>query len=89
MNLPTTPLMLENAALLMQGDTTVSWPLLCDPVSYVLGFLRSYLKAEGLVEVRYSVGDPSHTVELKLDSSALFSGYHWDFLHVPGFEVSV
>ena len=55
LNLPTTPLMLENAALLMQDDTTMAWPMLCDPVSHVLSILRSYLNNQGLVEVSYAV----------------------------------
>lgn len=62
LNLPTTPLMLENSALLMQGDTTMAWPLLCDPVSHVLSVLRSYLNNQGLVEVSYTVsGKIQHT----------------------------
>ena len=55
LDLPTTPLMLENAALLMQDDTTMAWPLLCDPVSHVLSILRSYAHNQGLVEVSYAV----------------------------------
>ena len=54
-SLPKTRLMLENAAFLMQGDTTLSWPLICDPTSRALEWVRTYMKGKGLVEVRYSV----------------------------------
>ncbi len=57
LRLPISPLMLENATFLMQGDNLMAWPLICDPNSRVQGWLRSYLAKEGLVEVRYSVGD--------------------------------
>ena len=39
----------------MQGDTTMSWPLICDPTSRALEWVRTYMKGKGLVEVRYSV----------------------------------
>lgn len=53
--LPTTPLMLENAAFLMQEDYVNAWPLICDPTSRVLDWLYQYKRDKGLVVVRYSV----------------------------------
>ncbi|XP_052089132.1 uncharacterized protein LOC127725852 isoform X10 [Mytilus californianus] len=52
--LPTTPLMLENAAFLMQEDYVNAWPLICDPTSRVLDWLYQYKRDKGLVVVRYS-----------------------------------
>jgi hypothetical protein len=34
--LPTTALMLENAAFLMQEDYVNAWPLICDPTSRIV-----------------------------------------------------
>ena len=53
--LPTTALMLENAAFLMQEDYVNAWPLICDPTSRVLDWLYHYKHDKGLVVVRYSV----------------------------------
>ena len=53
--LPRTPMMMENASFVMQGDTIQAWPLLCDPTSRVIPWVKSFLSDKGLVEVKYSV----------------------------------
>ena len=55
LRLPTTPLMLENACFLMQGESVTAWPLVCDPTSRIIEWLRFRMKDKGLVEVRYTV----------------------------------
>ena len=57
LKLPMTRLMLENASFLMQGETTEAWPLVCDPTSRVINWIKDYLTSKGLVEVKYSVSD--------------------------------
>ncbi|XP_052807484.1 dynein axonemal heavy chain 5-like isoform X7 [Mya arenaria] len=52
--LPTSPLMLENAVFLMQEESLTAWPLVCDPTSRIIDWLRFYMKDKNLVEVRYS-----------------------------------
>ncbi|XP_053397319.1 dynein axonemal heavy chain 5-like isoform X6 [Mercenaria mercenaria] len=54
LRLPTTPLMLENACFLMQGESITAWPLVCDPTSRIIEWLRFKMKDKGLVEVRYT-----------------------------------
>ncbi|KAL4232681.1 hypothetical protein ACF0H5_007369 [Mactra antiquata] len=54
LRLPTTPLMLENACFLMQEESITAWPLICDPTSRIIDWLRYRMKDKGLVEVRYS-----------------------------------
>ncbi|XP_052708586.1 uncharacterized protein LOC128183562 isoform X10 [Crassostrea angulata] len=54
MHLSITKLMLENACFLMQRDSMVAWPLICDPTSRVLDWLRNFYGNTGLVEVKYS-----------------------------------
>ncbi|XP_025098007.1 LOW QUALITY PROTEIN: dynein gamma chain, flagellar outer arm-like [Pomacea canaliculata] len=51
--LPTTKLMLENSCFLMQEESTTAWPLICDPTSRVLTWLRGLYKERELVEVKY------------------------------------
>ena len=58
MRLSITKLMLENACFLMQRDSMVAWPLICDPTSRVLDWLRNFYGHTGLVEVKYSVSHP-------------------------------
>lgn len=53
--LPTTKLMLENSCFLMQEESTTAWPLICDPTSRVLTWLRGLYKERELVEVKYHV----------------------------------
>lgn len=55
MHLSITKLMMENACFLMQRDRMVAWPLICDPTSRVLDWLRNFYGNTGLVEVKYSV----------------------------------
>ena len=55
LRLPTTPLMLENACFLMQEESITAWPLICDPTSRIIEWLRFYMKDKGLVEVKYTV----------------------------------
>ena len=52
--LPTTRLMLENSCFMMQGESITAWPLVCDPTSRVIEWLR-YRMGKNLVEVKYSV----------------------------------
>ena len=68
MRLSITKLMLENACFLMQRDSMVAWPLICDPTSRVLDWLRNFYGHTGLVEVKYSV---SHPCDLKPPDSSL------------------
>ena len=68
MRLSITKLMLENACFLMQRDSMVAWPLICDPTSRVLDWLRNFYGHTGLVEVKYSV---SHPCALKPPDSSL------------------
>ena len=53
--LPRTPLMMENASFIMQGDKIQAWPLLCDPTARVTSWVNSFLSDKGLVTVKYSV----------------------------------
>ena len=53
--LPRTPLMMENASFIMQGDNIQAWPLLCDPTARAISWVNSYLGDRGLVTVKYSV----------------------------------
>ena len=53
--LPISPLALENAMFLQQHDNVLAWPLLCDPTSRVVDWVRLYLKHKNVVVVRYSV----------------------------------
>ncbi|ESO89151.1 hypothetical protein LOTGIDRAFT_229063 [Lottia gigantea] len=53
MQLPTTQLMLENSCFLMQEETTTAWPLICDPTSRVIEWLKLRFQSKGLVEVKY------------------------------------
>lgn len=62
LRLPTTPLMLENACFLMQGESITAWPLVCDPTSRIIEWLRYRMKETGLVEVRYTVSVITKTV---------------------------
>ena len=55
LRLPITPLMLENACFLMQEQSITAWPLVCDPASRIIDWLRFNMKDKGLVEVRYNV----------------------------------
>ena len=54
LQLPTTRLMLENSCFLMQGESITAWPLVCDPTSRVIDWLRKRM-GKNLVEVKYSV----------------------------------
>ncbi len=69
--LPRTPMMMENASFVMQGDTIQAWPLLCDPTSRVIPWVKSFLSDKGLVEVKYSVS--LNFTELLLQSPITFS----------------
>ncbi|XP_035829673.1 dynein heavy chain 5, axonemal isoform X2 [Aplysia californica] len=51
--LPTTRLMLENACFLMQEASTTAWPLICDPTSRVIDWLKFFYTGRDLVEVKY------------------------------------
>ncbi|XP_059166583.1 dynein axonemal heavy chain 8-like [Physella acuta] len=51
--LPTTRLMLENACFLMQDESVTAWPLICDPTSRVIDWLKLYYTGKSLVEVKY------------------------------------
>ncbi|CAL1527205.1 unnamed protein product [Lymnaea stagnalis] len=51
--LPTTRLMLENACFLMQDASMTAWPLICDPTSRVIDWLKSFYAGKELVEVKY------------------------------------
>ena len=66
LGLPKTPLMLENASFLMQGDNLMAWPLVCDPSSRVIDWVKDYLKDKDLVTVRYSVSTCSNNQTLSL-----------------------
>ena len=72
--LPTTALMLENAAFLMQEDYVNAWPLICDPTSRVLDWLYHYKHDKGLVVVRYSVS----YVNIK----QLWSDVNWKYIQM-------
>ena len=54
LRLPITRLMLENSCFLLQGEAVTAWPLVCDPTSRVIDWLRKKM-GKTLVEVRYSV----------------------------------
>ena len=54
LRLPITRLMLENSCFLLQGESVHAWPLVCDPTSRVIDWLRKKM-GKNLVEVRYSV----------------------------------
>ncbi|KAK6187606.1 hypothetical protein SNE40_005595 [Patella caerulea] len=62
MQLPTTRLMLENSCFLLQEETTTAWPLICDPTSRVIDWLKHRFDSKGLVEVKY------HEMRSQLDS---------------------
>ncbi|XP_023932047.1 dynein heavy chain 5, axonemal-like isoform X1 [Lingula anatina] len=51
--LPMTRLMLENACFIMQEESSMAWPLLCDPTSRVIDWIKGYLKEKNLMEVKY------------------------------------
>ncbi|KAK3577475.1 hypothetical protein CHS0354_032326 [Potamilus streckersoni] len=53
LRLPITRLMLENAIFLMQEESVTAWPLVCDPTSRVIDWLKMYMHEKGLVKVRY------------------------------------
>ena len=55
--LPMTRLHLENATMLMQTENMLAWPLLCDPSSRVIDWVKDYHKNKNLVVVKYNVSD--------------------------------
>lgn len=53
MRLPTTRLMLENSCFLMQEASITAWPLVCDPTSRVLTWLKGLYENREMVVVKY------------------------------------
>uniref|UniRef100_A0A2C9K4Z2 AAA+ ATPase domain-containing protein n=1 Tax=Biomphalaria glabrata TaxID=6526 RepID=A0A2C9K4Z2_BIOGL len=53
LQLPTTRLMLENACFLIQDASMTAWPLICDPTSRAIDWLRLYFTGKQFVEVKY------------------------------------
>ncbi|XP_033113255.1 dynein heavy chain 5, axonemal-like isoform X2 [Anneissia japonica] len=52
LNLPMTPVSCDNACFIMQELSSTAWPLLCDPTSRVLEWLKAF-KADKLTKVKY------------------------------------
>ncbi|XP_074662754.1 uncharacterized protein LOC141915202 [Tubulanus polymorphus] len=63
LELPKTPLMLENASLVMQEQSINAWPLICDTTSRIIDWMKFYLKSSNLVVVRY------HDLRSQLETS--------------------
>ena len=55
MKLPVSPLMLENSLFIRQEDDILAWPLICDPTSRIVDWVRNYLQHKHVMIVRYSV----------------------------------
>ena len=53
LRLPMTTLMLENAALIMQEDNYRAWPLICDPTSRSIAWMKFYIP--NITSVKYHV----------------------------------
>ena len=62
--LPVTRVHLENAAILMQTEVMFAWPLLCDPSSRVIDWIKGYHENKQLVVVKYTVSGSKNIVKI-------------------------
>ena len=66
LSLPQTPLMLENACFIMQEDKTIAWPLMCDPSSRVIDWVKDFMNECHIVDVKYHVSVLSFRISVML-----------------------
>ena len=57
LRLPMTPLMLENATLIMQEDNYRAWPLISDPTSRCIAWMKFYIPSITAVKYHVSIAD--------------------------------
>ncbi|KAF6026452.1 hypothetical protein EB796_015243 [Bugula neritina] len=60
LRLPMTPLMLENAAIIMQEDNYRAWPLICDPTSRSVQWVKCYIPHSHRRQVSRAEKSPGH-----------------------------